>query len=125
MHSDPIADFLTRIRNVIIVGKKRTSVSYSKVLEKIALLMEENNFLEKTRIDRSGKFPVLQLTVSDKLQNLKRISTPGRRIYKKSMEIRPVCNGFGVSIISTSDGIMTGKQAVEKGIGGEIICEIF
>jgi len=122
--TDPIADFLTRIRNAQMARKSELTIPYSKVKHNIAEVMKKNNFIADVTKDESGKFPVLQVTLTEKKISLKRVSKPGQRIYTDAENIRRVLNGFGISILSTSQGIMTGYEARKKNIGGEVLCEI-
>ena len=123
---DPIADFLTRIRNAQMAGKISLEVPYSKVKHQMADVMKKNKFLASVKKDTSGKFAVLVLElVPEKELTLKRISKCGQRIYTRSKNIRKVLNGLGFSIISTSQGIMTGYEARSKKVGGEVLCEIY
>ncbi|MCF7812119.1 30S ribosomal protein S8 [Candidatus Gracilibacteria bacterium] len=121
---DPIADFLTQIRNAQMARELVVEIPYSKLKENIANVMQKNGFLEKVEVVKSGKFPVLKLTLRAKPIQLKKVSRCGQRIYTQAEKIRKVRNGFGIAIISTSQGIMTGYQARAKNIGGEILCEI-
>ena len=124
MTVDTIADFLTRIRNA--QGARRDSVTtpYSKTNHQIAEVMKKNDFLAEVQVDKSGKFPQLVLTFAEKKLELKRVSKCGQRIYTKAEDIRKVKNGFGIAVVSTSKGIMTGYEARSKNVGGELICEI-
>lgn len=121
---DPIADFLTQIRNA--QGARRTTVEipYSKMKHDIAHVMHKNKFLDAVQKDSTGKFPVLKLTLPTRRLTLKRVSHCGQRMYIKSGEIRKILNGFGIAVISTSQGVMTGYEARSKNIGGEYLCEI-
>jgi len=121
---DPIADFLTQIRNAQMAGLESVSIPYSKLKEEIAKVMKKNDFLKNIEIDKSGKFPVLKLELPDKTLSLKRVSKCGQRIYTAAKELRKVCSGFGIAIVSTSEGLMTGYEARKKNIGGELLCEI-
>ncbi len=121
---DPIADFLTRIRNAQMARKSDVVLPYSKMKEEIAQVMKKNNFLVSVKKDTSGKFPTLLLELPQKKLSLSRVSRCGQRIYTKSEDIQKVCNGFGIAILSTSQGVMTGYEARSKNIGGELICEI-
>lgn len=124
MTVDTIADFLTRIRNA--QGARRESVitPYSKTNHRIAEVMKKNGFLADVQVDKSEKFPQLVLTFNDKKLELKRVSKCGQRIYTKSDDLRKVKNGFGIAVVSTSKGIMTGYEARSKNVGGELLCEI-
>lgn len=124
MITDPIGDFLTRIRNAQMAGKSEIEMPYSKEKEKIASVMKRNKFLQEVKKAVSGKFSVLQLKLPEKKLSLRRVSRPGQRIYIKSSDIRKVMNGFGISVITTSKGIMSGYEARALNIGGEILCEV-
>lgn len=127
MQSDPIADFLTRIRNASQAKNEALMCPYSKIKEEMGTILEREGFIEKSRVDRSGKFPVLRISLSPTRGqlSLKRVSRPGRRVYKSAKEIRSVQNGFGISIISTSSGLKTDTEARMGKMGGEVLCEIF
>lgn len=123
---DPIADFLTRIRNAQMARKSTLNVPYSKMKHNIAEVMKKNKFIESVEKDTSGKFPELKVTLVDgKEITLKRVSKCGQRIYTGADNIRKVLNGLGISIISTSQGVMTGYEARSKKIGGEVLCEVY
>lgn len=124
MITDPIGDFLTRIRNAQMAGRTEIEMPYSKEKEKIASVMKKNGFLQGVKKGASDKFAVLQLELADKKLSLKRVSRPGQRIYTKAAEIRKVLNGFGITVVSTSKGIMSGYEARSLNIGGEVLCEI-
>lgn len=122
--TDPIADFLTRIRNAQMANNAAVRIPYSKTKEAIATVMLKNKFLEKVDVDNTGKFPELLLTLAPKKIKLKRISKPGQRIYVKSENIYRILSGLGIAIISTSKGIMTGYEARSMNIGGEFLCTV-
>jgi small subunit ribosomal protein S8 len=127
MNTDPIADFLTRIRNASRAGDTNVSIPFSRLKEEMGKILEQEGFIEKSRIDRTGKFPIIHITLkpeNEKIQ-LTRISKPGKRVYQKHSDIRPVKNGFGISIMSTSAGVVTGATAKEKALGGELLCEVY
>ncbi|MDP2691849.1 MAG: 30S ribosomal protein S8 [Candidatus Gracilibacteria bacterium] len=126
MNTDPIADLLTRIRNANMAQHEVTTVPSSKIKREILRVMKEKAFIkdfQESKSEGPQKTLSIQLLPGKKL-NLKRISRPGQRIYKTSQELFPVLRGYGFSIVSTSQGIMTGDEARKKRIGGEIICEI-
>ena len=125
MMTDPIADFLTRIRNAQLAKHTSLSVPYSQIKHHIAEVMKKNDFLLSVKKDSSQKFPRLYLELPAKKIHLKKISRSGQRIYTPAKKIFKVLNGLGIAIISTSEGIMTGYQARSKNIGGEVLCEIW
>ena len=126
--NDTISDLLTRIRNGQMSNKKSISVPYSKMKESICKVMSDEGYIEGYSSDE-GKIRTLVVELKyfegkPVIDYIKRVSRPGLRIYKSSDEIPLVKNGLGICIISTSQGLMTGKSAKEKKCGGEIICYI-
>ena len=126
--NDTISDLLTRIRNGQMSNKKSISVPYSKMKESICKVMSDEGYIEGYSSDE-GKIRTLVVELKyfegkPVIDYIKRVSRPGLRIYKSSDEIPLVKNGLGICIISTSQGLMTGKVAKEKKCGGEIICYI-
>jgi small subunit ribosomal protein S8 len=121
---DPIADFLTRIRNAQMVNQASTRVSYSKVKESIAKVLTTNKFISGFDIEGEGVKRELVLRFNEKKLDLKRISKCGQRIYSKSDDLRTFKNGMGAYIVSTPKGVMTGYQARKLGVGGEVICSV-
>ena len=127
---DPIADMLTKIRNAQAVKKSTVDLSFSKLKFKIAEILEKNGYLENVSKRGRGVRRKIRLTLKFKdkipfISGLKRISKPGKRIYASKGEIFQPRKGSGISIISTSQGLMTDKETRKKGLGGEVICEIW
>jgi small subunit ribosomal protein S8 len=130
MMTDPIADMLTRIRNAGLARLDRTEIPFSKVKHRIALILKQEGFVEDVRVDQShpAKLTVFLKYDRDKqcaILGLKRASRPGRRVYVRHHEIPKVLNGMGISIVSTSHGLMTDRAAREKRVGGELLCEVW
>ena len=127
MTTDPIADMLTRIRNGIASGKPEIIVPYSKLKASIAEILQQNGYLGKVTTIEDGGFKQLnlQLDGDSRPESLVRVSKPGRRIYAKANDIPSVRTGKGIVIVSTPAGIMTGKDARSKGVGGELICKVY
>lgn len=129
--TDPIADFLTRIRNALMSKKKTVSAPYSNIKVAITKILQENGYINNFRVLERNKKKTIQiyLRYDEKnnpfLEEIKRISKPGRRVYMKYKEMKPIKNGYGFRIISTSRGIMTDLEARKRKLGGEVICEIF
>lgn len=128
--TDPIADMLTRIRNSYLVGSNTTKIPYSNTKLALAQKLSELGYLET--VDVSGEKHLRQITVKLKYKNktplvtgLKRISKPGRRVYTNAKDIKPVLSGYGSTILSTSKGILSDKEAKNVGIGGEVICQVW
>jgi small subunit ribosomal protein S8 len=127
---DPIADMLTRIRNAIAVNKHEVILPHSKIKETVAKILAENGFLQSVKSDEINGHKQLVITVSDetepaKITEINRLSRPGRRLYVKSPAVPTVKRGRGLVLISTSSGIMTGREATAKNLGGELICEVY
>ena len=126
MLTDPIADMLTRIRNAQHARKEVVRIPFSKQKLAILKVLEANEFIAKVETDETEKFPILEVELKPAGEfQFRRVSKPGRRIYSKSSEIKPVLNGLGIAVISTSAGILTNKEAHDKKLGGEIICEVY
>lgn len=129
--NDPISDMLTRIRNAGKAKHHRVDISGSRVNEQIASILKQQGYIKNYKLIKDGKQGVLRVYLKfDKLQNhaiygLERVSKTGRRVYTKRKDIVPVNNGMGVSILSTSKGLMTDKQAIQENVGGEILCTIW
>lgn len=128
--TDPIADFLIRLKNASRAGNDSFKAPHSKMKVEIARILKEEGYIWNYDVDTSAKFP--ELIVKTKfvdgvpaLTDLKRISKCGRRKYSGSQEIPRVLNGMGISIISTSKGLMTGHQAKKDKVGGEIIAFVW
>ena len=128
--TDPIADMLTRIRNILMVGKPEVIVPYSKIKEQIANVLHREGYILSYRVDGNDhkKNIVMQLKYVDgkpAISSLKRISKSGHRVYSGKEDIPVVLDGLGITILSTSQGLMTGYESYKKGIGGEVLCEIY
>ncbi|MBI2464096.1 30S ribosomal protein S8 [Candidatus Peregrinibacteria bacterium] len=127
MHTDPIADLLTRIRNAHKAGHERVTIDYSTQKDAILNVLARKNWIKKFEIKENGKFKEaeIMLNLERPEMHLKRISKPGQRIYVKKHDIKKVKNGLGIAIVSTSKGIMSGEEAYHENLGGEFICEIY
>ncbi|MBI2626061.1 MAG: 30S ribosomal protein S8 [Candidatus Nealsonbacteria bacterium] len=125
----PITDMINRIRNAQAVGKTEVSIPFSNLKFNIAQILEKNNFIGK--IEKKGrkiKTIEIALKYQDKIpaiSGIKVVSRPGQRIYLSSGEIKSVRGGYGIAIISTSKGLMTGKEARKQKLGGEILCQVW
>ena len=128
MMTDPIADMLTRIRNAQSASKADVTMPASKAKKAIAGVMKEEGYITDFEVSSDAK-PQLTITLkyyqgNPVIEEMKRVSRPGLRIYKNKDELPKVLNGLGVAIISTSAGVMTDKKARAEGRGGEVICTI-
>ncbi len=127
--NDPIADFLTRIKNAALAGREKVLTPYSRINESLAKILLKEDILEKVEVVKEGEIKNLNLTLSakrvkSKSVEVKRISKPGRRVYSKVKKIRVLKRGLGIVILSTPQGIMTADEALKKNIGGEVIGKI-
>ena len=131
MVTDPIADMLTRIRNANVMRYKEVEVPSSKVKVEIARILKEEGFINDYKIKKNNVQDIITLSLKygdnkeRVITGLKRISKPGLRVYAKSEEIPRVLNGLGIAIVSTSKGIMTGKDAKASNLGGEVLAYIW
>ncbi len=128
--TDPIADMLARIRNAIAVRKTEINLPHSQIKEAVAKLLADNKFIDGVKVadDSVGKTLTLTLHSADenaRITEIKRLSTPGRRLYSSAAKIPRVKNGRGLVIVSTSKGLMTGNEAKAQKVGGELICEVY
>lgn len=129
--SDPIADMLTRIRNAGRAKHKQVDIPGSGMKVEIARILKEQGFIKNYKFIKDNKQGVLRIYLKyDKAQThviygIDRVSKPSRRVYTKKKEISPVLNSLGISILSTSRGLMTDKQAIQENIGGEILCNVW
>lgn len=136
--TDPIADMLTRIRNASAAGKAEVILPMSKIKFEIAKILESGGWVEEVEVAKEdpeiAKNPIFKnLKIVLKYKNrkepvitsIKRISKPGLRVYVSKDELPKVLNNYGIAIISTSQGLMTNREARRKKVGGEVICEVY
>ena len=128
--SDPISDFLTRFKNATRAGKEEFSAPFSKIKADIARILKEERYIWSYEVDNDGAFPSLKVKVKytdgvPALTDLKKESKPGRRQYVGVEDIPKVLGGLGITILSTSKGLMSGHQAKKKNIGGELIASVW
>lgn len=130
--TDPIADMLTRIRNAAHARHRRVDVPSSKIKVSIAKILQEEGYIAHSRCIEDEKQDVLRIFLKYEdsrgrsvIQGLERVSRPGRRVYVSLNELPRVRGGYGTAILSTSQGLMTGVQARQKGIGGELLCQVW
>lgn len=128
--SDPIADMLTRIRNAIQARHSRVDIPASNLKVGIAALLKEEGYIGSYKISEENKKRVLRLNLRygsdgrNVINVIERVSRPGRRVYVGSERIPRVLGGMGVTILTTSKGLMTGKKARKAGLGGEVLCNV-
>ena len=128
--TDPISDYLTRIRNAAAAGQEQVLVPFSRMKSELSRILQEEGYIWGYEVDTTGAHPNLKLKLKyqDKapvIRNLKRISKPGLRKYVSCDEIPRVLGGLGISILSTSRGIMTGNRAKKSKVGGELLAQIW
>ena len=130
MMTDPIADMLTRIRKAHMARRTTVNMPLSKLKKAIADILVQEGYVAGVEI--VGDAPKLTLRLELKyhgkrpaIQSIERLSKPGHRMYKKSTEMPHILNGYGVAIVSTSQGLMTSTKARELGVGGEVICSVY
>ena len=129
--SDFVGDFLTIIRNASKAGKDKITMAASNLTVSLAEILKEEGFIENTKVFTEGKKQFLRLHLKylpgrkPAIQGLKRISTPGRRVYLECGEIPRVQGGLGVAIVSTSRGVLTDRKARQEKVGGELICTVW
>lgn len=128
--NDPIADLLTRIRNAQAAGHRTVSAPYSRIKLEIAKLLQEEGYLESAEHVDSTPFSSISIRLkyhgdSPVITGLQRESRPSQRRYVDAQSIPEVLDGFGVAVLSTSQGLMTGRRAKEAGVGGEILCSVW
>ncbi|HEY6736750.1 MAG TPA: 30S ribosomal protein S8 [Candidatus Saccharimonadia bacterium] len=128
MFNDPIADLLTRLRNAKTARKSLVVMPHSKLKEQVAKILEQNKFVENVKVADVDGFKSLEITLSadpETITSLVRVSKPGRRIYAAAKDIPLVLGGRGIVIVSTSGGVMTGRDARKANLGGELICKVW
>jgi small subunit ribosomal protein S8 len=126
MNTDPIADLLTRIRNASRKQHTNVLIPYSAIKEQILKVMKKSDFIVGFKVEKGEKFKQLNVELKNNPNiSLKRVSSPGQRVYVANKDIKKVVNGIGVSIISTPKGVISGYEAKKLGVGGEILCEIY
>ncbi len=131
MMTDPIADMLTRIRNAVSVERPYVELPASKVKRGLAEVLKREGYIWD--FDEVDAQPVQQLKLDLKygpngervIQRIRRISKPGRRVYSKARDLKPVLNGLGITIISTSRGVVSDREARQRNLGGEVLCEVW
>lgn len=131
MMTDPISDMLTRIRNGALARHDRVQMPHSKLKERIARVLKQEGFVDDVRVSEGEALPELTLVLrynrgkESAIDGLRRVSSPGRRVYVRHDHIPRVRSGMGISILSTSHGVMTDRDARSKRVGGELLCEVW
>ena len=131
MMTDPIADMLTRIRNAVRIERQNVEVPASKVKRGLAEVLKREGYIWDWNESEEDKFAVIHIDLKygpngeRVIRHIKRISKPGRRIYNGATQLRPILNGLGISIVSTSRGFISDREARHRNLGGEVLCEVW
>jgi small subunit ribosomal protein S8 len=131
MLTDPIADMLTRIRNANKALHERAEMPTSRLKEEIARILKEEGYITDFHVEKGESFDTLVVELKfgrnreRVITDLKRVSKPGRRVYARRDRLPRVLGGMGISILSTSQGLVTSKTAAERGVGGEVVCFVW
>jgi|SRR6478672_508717 len=129
--TDPIADMLTRVRNAIAAKHTRVDIPGSKLKMEVARILKEEGYINNYTVKGEGPKYMIRVFLRydakgvSSITRLERVSRPGRRVYVGSQDIKKVLGGYGVSIVSTSRGLMTGKRARAERVGGEVLAEVY
>ncbi len=133
--ADPISDMLTRIRNAQRAGHKEVLVPASRLKVEIAKILEDKNFIDLVKKEKKGNADFMRIVLkydevsktqkTPAIGEIERVSRQGQRIYVGKNDVRKVKGGYGIAIISTSQGVMTGEEARKRGLGGEYICKVW
>lgn len=129
--TDPIADLLTRIRNAQMALHENLDIPHSRIKESIVKVLSDEGFVAGYTIKENGSFKTISVALKymdDRepvIRKMKRVSKPGRRVYVGKNDIPKVLGGLGINILSTSKGVMCGRDARREGVGGEVLCEIY
>ncbi|MEI6036609.1 MAG: 30S ribosomal protein S8 [Planctomycetota bacterium] len=133
MMTDPIADMLTRIRNAVRIERATVEIPSSKVKRGVADVLKREGFIWDWREIESESGPSSKLHLELKygpngerlIRHIRRVSSPGKRVYSRSVLLRPVLGGLGISILSTSSGVVSDREARQRKLGGEVLCELW
>ncbi len=134
MMSDPIADMLTRIRNALLVKRTTVDIPASKLKLEIARILKEEGYIENFSLVEQQPFNIIQLELkyygsrrerTPVITHIERVSKPGRRVYRKRIDLPRVRSGMGTAIVTTPKGVMTAQQARRENVGGEVLCVVW
>lgn len=131
MHSDPIADLLARINNGLRAGHQSIDCPHSGLKVHVLEVLEKEGFIKSHEVIKEGQFPEIRVMLKyDRkrrplIQKIRKVSKPGLRVYAKSNELDPLRSGLGSRILTTSQGVMSDREARRKKIGGEVLCEVW
>lgn len=128
--TDPIADMIIRIKNSVMAGRNELLVPHSKMKMALAKILKDFDYIEDFKMVEDGAFKQIKITLkyigkTATITGVKRVSKPGRRIYKSSVTIPRTLNGYGLTVVSTNKGLMDSKSARKNNVGGEVLCQIW
>ncbi|MEL6364845.1 MAG: 30S ribosomal protein S8 [Pseudomonadota bacterium] len=129
--SDPLGDMLTRIRNGLMRGQSSVTSPASKLRGWVLDVLQDEGYIRGySRVEKDGEKPAFEIELkyyegAPVIQKIRRVSTPGRRVYSSVKELSPVRNGLGISIISTPKGVMSDTVARQQNVGGEVLCQVY
>ena len=128
--TDPIADFLTRLRNASNAGKSEVIAPFSKIKFEIARILKQEGYISNYELDSAGQFPLIKVVTkfinrAPAITGLKRVSKPGLRKYVGAQEVPRVLGGMGISILSTPKGVLSGREAKKENVGGELLAFVW
>ncbi|QGJ71264.1 30S ribosomal protein S8 [Planctomycetales bacterium 10988] len=133
MMTDPVADMLTRIRNAVMIEHPQVAMPSSKVKRGLADVLKREGYIWDWREEEQEGIPGKQLALELKygpngervIRHIRRVSKPGCRVYRNCKELKPILNGLGISVITSSHGVLSDREARQKGVGGEVLCELW
>lgn len=131
MHSDPIADLLARVKNGLGARHMTVDVPHSKIKVEVLRILQNEGFLSGYELITEGKFPAIRVTLKydsrrkPVITHLRRVSKPGLRVYRGSDDLHPLRGGLATRVVTTSQGVMTDREARRRKIGGEVLCEVW
>ena len=128
--TDPIADYLLRVRNAISAGHEKVDMPSSSLKVELTRILKDEGYITNYKIQEDSKQNTIRIFLKyidgdSVITGLKQVSRPGRRIYAPKEKVPKVIGGLGISIVSTSHGVMTGEQSHKMGVGGEVLCEVW
>ena len=129
--TDPIADMLTRIRNAVRVRRETVDIPFSKTKEALAAVLKREGFIADYKMAESGRFSMIRVWLKYSrlgepvIQEIHRVSKPGRRVYRGADDLQSVLGGIGIAVISSSRGVMSDRECRRKRVGGEVMCTVW
>ena len=131
MMTDPIADMLTRIRNAVSIERPAVEMPLSKVKRGVAEVLKREGYIWDWSEQEGSPVKTLRIDLKDGpngervIRHIKRVSKPGRRVFSRARELRPILQGLGISVVSTSRGVISDREARQRNLGGEVLCEVW